>query len=860
MSDPVLTALAQNGLLRLQCDKATIWSVDGLSQHVVAEAGPLSALCGPQKPLSQETSLNQLIKESLLIFTAPIAPTDDTSDTIVNHSRHVIRDVRTRESLKTTASVMTSYAAVPILGACGQLLGCYCVADEDIRDDFFADHTHTILGDVACAISQYLGQQATASSRPRGRCDRQTPTLDDASSLSRDSSERSLFTGSSCDDTTPLTTPNEAPEFAFDLPIPAKPDLSRTSTTISRSPPPNATEETPATVGQAIKSDFVSSLSHELRSPLHGCLAAAELLRETNLDANQTDLVNMVQACSSTLLYTLNHVLDFSKINDIEAAKDGHRRPSDISPPKASQNIFGQTSEDYLCRLTQDVVEGVHFGHTMQEAAYNKPTGTPLGGHTESHLDPAMLLDEAIDPSSFSHSHTSDGVAVFLFMESHEAWFSMICAGAWKRLVMNLFANSLKFCSAGHIEVTLKMIPDPKHPRKRMAQLMVLDTGIGMGEEFSKHGIFQPFVQENSLVNGTGLGLHIVKRIVDDMQGTIQVQSTLGSGTRFDVTIPMVELETPPSEAPLDGGQILDPPGILRNRTICLLSFTQDSNGNADSRRAPLVHSYVRNIAEDWYHMNVMEADMSADVEADVYVAEASDFAMHARTKDQLSRIRSQQRRTVLVGTSSQLAQVGREFSGNVVELSYPLGPRALVRALYAALDRPNDLVSSIPPAAAANTLPGYMDIDPVEPQPEDLPSAKAEDICTIPTKQHLLLVDDNAINLKLLSTFVKKLNFNAETAIDGQDALTKYKSWSKNHAFTTILMDISMPKMNGFESSKAIREFEVENGLQPAKIIALTALSSEASRREAEASGIDDFQMKPVSLKTLKGLFPEAA
>lgn len=635
--------------------------------------------------------------------------------------------------------------------------------------------------------------------------------------------------------------------------MPAKPDPSHTSTI-------NATEEVSATIGQAVKSDFVSSLSHELRSPLHGCLAAAELLRETNLDANQTDLVTMVQACSSTLLYTLNHVLDFSKINDFEAAKDGHRRPSDISPSKASQNIFGQTSEDYLCRLTQDVVEGVHFGHTMQEAAHNKPTGTPLGGHTESHLDPAMLLDEAIDPSSFSHSHTSDGVAVFLFMESHEAWFSMICAGAWKRLVMNLFANSLKFCSAGHIEVTLKMISDPKHPRKRMAHLMVLDTGIGMGEEFSKHGIFQPFVQENSLVNGTGLGLHIVKRIVDDMQGTIQVQSTLGSGTRFDVTIPMVELETPPSEAPLDGGQILDPPGILRNRTICLLSFTQDSNGNADSRRAPLVHSYVRNIAEDWYHMNVMEADMSADVEADVYVAEASDFSMHARTKDQLSRTRSQQRRTVLVGTSSQLAQVGREFSGNVVELSYPLGPRALVRALYAALDRPNDLVSSTPPAAAANTLPGYMDIDPVEPQPEDLPTAKAEDICTNPTEQHLLLVDDNAINLKLLSTFVKKLNFNAQTAIDGQDALTKYKSGSKKHAFTTILMDISMPKMNGFESSRAIREFEVQNGLQPAKIIALTALSSEASRREAEASGIDDFQMKPVSLKTLKGLFPEAA
>jgi hypothetical protein len=129
-------------------------------------------------------------------------------------------------------------------------------------------------------------------------------------------------------------------------------------------------------------------------------------------------------------------------------------------------------------------------------------------------------------------------------------------------------------------------------------------------------------VQENSLVNGTGLGLHIVKPIVDDMQGTISVQSVLGSGTRFDVTTPMVELETPPFEVPLDGGQILDLSGLLRNRTICLLSPTQDSNGNADRRRMPLVHSYVRRIAEEWSHMEVIDAAMPAKVSADVYIAE----------------------------------------------------------------------------------------------------------------------------------------------------------------------------------------------------------------------------------------------
>jgi signal transduction histidine kinase len=183
----------------------------------------------------------------------------------------------------------------------------------------------------------------------------------------------------------------------------------------------------------------------------------------------------------------------------------------------------------------------MHLGHTTQQAAYSRALNTSMSDHNESHLDPAMLLDEATNSTSPSYSQTTDGVAVFLPMESSAAWFSMICAGAWKGLVMNLFGNSLKFCSAGHIEVTLRMIPDPKNSEKRLAHLVVNDTGIGISEQFSKHGIFRLFVQENFLVNGTGLGLHIVKRIVDDMQGTISVQSVLGSGTRFDVTIPMVE-------------------------------------------------------------------------------------------------------------------------------------------------------------------------------------------------------------------------------------------------------------------------------------------------------------------------------
>ncbi|THY16858.1 hypothetical protein D6D01_07604 [Aureobasidium pullulans] len=876
--DAILSALAQNGALRLQCDSALISSIDGLSHQVVAEANSSSSLCGAQPEPSpahqaeRESYLEHQLAQSVRVFTDAAPPLPDTPNVTANSTRHLIRNLHALKHSQNKVNHhspcdTTSYAAVPIRNATGQLLGCYCVTDWQTRDDFFSENTYTILADIASAIAQYFDQHHLQNNHHSRSID-QSSLRRHASRSESATSGRSLSQATSCDVGTPLTTPSEAPEFPFPTRLPrlsvSKSSSKHQSTAASRrslSPTDlQPSDHSTVSAEEATKSDFVSSLSHELRSPLHGCLAAVELLQETTLDRSQRDLLAMVQACSSTLLYTLNHLLDYSKVNDLENL--GHQSPSgtNVSRTSSSQNKFGEASNDFLCRVAQDVVEGVFFGHTMQQAAYNKMQESPPSNHAESRLDPALLLDSAGGSTSATVPDTVDGVAVFLYMDSSAAWFSMVSAGAWKRLIMNLFGNSLKFCSDGYIEVTLKLVPDQSDLTKRMAHLTVHDTGLGMSEDFLKRGLYEPFVQENHLIAGTGLGLNIVKRIIDEMQGAIHVKSTLGSGTQFDVLVPVVEPEAHSDHLGpvLDGGQILDPSGLLLGLTICLLSSTTVSSEKSVSRTS-LVHSYVKDIADNWYHMKVTSADMAADLEANFYIAEASDFTTHARSNVHTSQAALKQR-TILVGTPSQLTQAKRVFTGNFLALTYPLGPRALARALYAALERPEDL--DYPPLSTSITkiTPDRMEIDTILPQP-DLSIDCTEGINTkSPTKQHLLLVDDNAINLKLLSTFIKKLNLPAKTAVDGADALAKYKAMSATSAFTTILMDISMPKMNGFESSRAIREFEDENGLPRAKIIALTALSSEASRREAETSGIDDFQMKPVSLKTLKGLFPEAA
>lgn len=135
-------------------------------------------------------------------------------------------------------------------------------------------------------------------------------------------------------------------------------------------------------------------------------------------------------------------------------------------------------------------------------------------------------------------------------------------------------------------------------------------------------------------------------------------------------------------------------------------------------------------------------------------------------------------------------------------------------------------------------------------------------------SKLHVLLVDDNKINLKLLVMFMKKCGFSYEEAENGQEALDRFKEASgalvppgspehgRRRRFDFVLMDISMPVLNGFEATRHIREFEREHRLSPpANVIALTGLASADARRNAESVGIDVFLPKPVRFAELKKL-----
>lgn len=114
------------------------------------------------------------------------------------------------------------------------------------------------------------------------------------------------------------------------------------------------------------------------------------------------------------------------------------------------------------------------------------------------------------------------------------------------------------------------------------------------------------------------------------------------------------------------------------------------------------------------------------------------------------------------------------------------------------------------------------------------------------------LLVDDNAINLKILSSYMKKLDYKYNTASNGQEAVDTFIN-SPPGRYSCVFMDISMPIMDGFEATRQIRAFEREvQAPKPAAIFALSGLASADAQKEAFASGIDLFLSKPVKLKEL--------
>jgi signal transduction histidine kinase len=383
-----------------------------------------------------------------------------------------------------------------------------------------------------------------------------------------------------------------------------------------------------ASMADRMKSNFISTVSHELRSPLHGILASAELLKDMSVGAAQIDVINMINICGRTLLDTINHVLDFTELNRSRKSKLSEKkkrsgRDALKTQSHTTSHLLKNNANLDLSILVEDVVNSTLVGHD-----FGQSTLLALrDGHAQLPSFEMQSRGNAVPELHDVPLRVNGGVKVIVDIDWRLDWVFSLQPGAWSRIVMNLFGNALKYTKHGYVCVSLKSVANvSKQDNRTQAILTVSDTGKGISKEFLKHHIFMPFWQEDSLVTGTGLGLSIVQQIVRDLGGHIEIKSKEGAGTKVTVQIP---LGMRPLTCALDNS--MNPAAFqkmkgLKVHVISAKTSTEsekESVAEISEADAASVFSMRKSLCKTlkyWFEMNVVDAPSIHAAEADVYL------------------------------------------------------------------------------------------------------------------------------------------------------------------------------------------------------------------------------------------------
>jgi signal transduction histidine kinase len=305
---------------------------------------------------------------------------------------------------------------------------------------------------------------------------------------------------------------------------------------------------------QKAKDELLGSLSHELRSPLHGVVLGIELLQDTVLDVFQGGLLHSIDTCGRTLIDTIDHLLDYSKINNYSKSsatalvagtgKNSARMPSsqETRVARLRRDIRSTFVRVSLDALAEEVVESVYTGHTYQFSTPHQ-RGHGSTGLKNNPMSPGQATS---DPHNREGAQDGGRLSVSLQIQPGCNWVFETQPGAIRRLLMNIFSNALKYTTSGSVRVSLTQRESGRGSRRgvHLVTMSVVDTGIGIGEDFLLNDLYRPFAQETTLSVGTGLGLSIVKQISSTLGGEVRINSARGVGTTAAVTIPMVPSPT----------------------------------------------------------------------------------------------------------------------------------------------------------------------------------------------------------------------------------------------------------------------------------------------------------------------------
>ncbi len=482
------------------------------------------------------------------------------------------------------------------------------------------------------------------------------------------------------------------------------------------------------------KAEFLAAMSHEIRTPLNGVIGMTDVLATTPLSTDQRDCVDTIQASGRALLGVINDVLDFSKI-------EAGRLELESEPVS-------------LQALADEAVTVV------------APVATRKGLEVVCHVAPSV--PELV---------LADGARL-------------------RQIALNLLANAVKFTEAGTVTLHL----DARRFWTHIDVLLrVSDTGIGIPADHLDR-LFDSFSQVDASTTrrfgGTGLGLAITKRLVEQMNGTVRVESEVGAGSTFTVTIPLAVAQGPPAAAPPAGTLLLVEPHDGARAAVTVL---------AEHHGLDVVALATPTEALAW---------TEAGGRYDVAALALADGALHLADRLRSNPAPDQWGRPIVL-----LAPIGSEVvSGGLFDT---------VVGKPVSADRFSEMMARL-----RGDLKGPTETDPAAPIEADV---------------RVLLVEDHEINRKVAVGLLARLGVTPDVAEDGAQAL---EALGRAH-YDLVLMDLQMPVLDGVEATRQLRA-TLPADRQP-RVVALTANAFSEDAARCRDAGMDGFLTKPVRLADLR-------
>ena len=499
------------------------------------------------------------------------------------------------------------------------------------------------------------------------------------------------------------------------------------------------------------KSEFLSNMSHDIRTPMNA-IVGMTAIAAAHMDqpAQVRDCLHKITLSSQHLLGLINDVLDMSKI------------------------------ESGKLTLNMDLL-------SLREVTEN--------------------IVNIIQPQVKTKQQSFD-----IFIQDIQTE-QVYCDGVrLNQVLLNLLSNALKFTpEGGSISMTLSQEDSPRGEDYVRTHFRVRDNGIGMSPEFQNR-IFESFMREDNnrvqKIEGTGLGMTITKYIVDEMQGTIEVESELNRGSEFHVVLDLEKAPCQEADMVLPHWEMLvvdDDEQLCQSAVESLREIGIHAEPALDGPTAIQMAASRHQAGRD-YHIVLLDWKMPG-----------MDGIETAR---QLRKTIGEEVHILLIsaydwsGVEEEARQAG--ISGFIAK---PL----FKSTLYYGLSRF---------AASGDGT--------AEPSAEAMPDY---------TGRRLLLAEDNDLNWEIANELLSAHGFVLDWAENGQICVDKFRA-AQPGFYDAVLMDLRMPVMNGYEAAKAIRASGRADADIP--IIAMTADAFSEDIQKCLECGMNAHVSKPIDIREL--------